>query len=124
MLCDAINRGREDDIRSSESPFVGTDYTQIDVAMEGGGRDGPDLFDVEVVVNSVGRIFTPWVVREETCTRLTEKLDEKNNSSSIFRLTVWIRIGKSPSLLCLLLRPLRMASMRGTSSASACPRDG
>lgn len=33
--------------------------------------------------------------------------------------TVWMRIGRSPSLACLFLSPFKMACVAGRSSASA-----
>ena len=47
---------------------VGVDDEQVDVPVEGGGRDALELVCVEVAVDGLGREFAARVVGEETGT--------------------------------------------------------
>ena len=69
-LRDAVDGGRKDDMRADVTLLVSLYDGQVDVAVEGRGRDGLDLLDVEVRVDGLGDVHAPSVVREDACARL------------------------------------------------------
>ena len=66
VLREAVDCGRSDDVRADIAFAVGLEDGQIDVAVESGRRNGLDLLDVEVVVDSLRRVFPMRVDREDT----------------------------------------------------------
>lgn len=117
-LRDGVDGRWEDDVGARIALCVCLNDEEIDVPVERGGRDRLELLDVQVRVDGLRGVFAPCVIGEETRSGLTRRqrvILYKIES----RLTVWIRIGRSPRVACLFLRPLKIALAAGSSSASA-----
>ena len=116
---DAIDRRRQNDVGAGIPLQIGIYHKQVNVAMEGGGWDRLDLVDVKVTVDVVGSVLATRVIGEDTSSRLRRCNEYTLSARKERRLTVWMRMGKSPTLLCLFLRPLKITRVSGSSSASA-----
>ena len=101
--------------------LVGLHDGEIDLAVKRGGRDGLELLDVEVGVDGLGgeQACAGSLVREDAHAGLEIQVSMRAIGWVEDARTVWMRIGRSPSLACLFLRPLRMAFAAGKSSESA-----
>ena len=69
VVRDSVDGRGQDYVRARVPVLcVGVDDEQVDVPVEGGGRDALELVCVEVAVDGLGREFAARVVGEETGT--------------------------------------------------------